>query len=50
MLVEYHNPWSGIASVGSLSFFLVLYWEVATTLDDPVNAPWFIGKIPEEWL
>jgi hypothetical protein len=50
MLVEYQNPWSGIASVGSLAFFLVLYWEVATTLDNPAKAPWFIGRIPDDWL
>jgi hypothetical protein len=39
MLVEYENPLSGMFSVGCLSFFLVLYWEVATTLDNPAKAP-----------
>ncbi len=50
MLVEYENPLSGMFSVGCLSFFLVLYWEVATTLDNPAKAPWFIGRLPSDWL
>jgi len=50
MLVEYKNPWAGMGAVGAVSFFLVLYWEVATTLDNPAKAPWFIGKIPVDWL
>jgi hypothetical protein len=50
MLIEYSNPWSGITAVGAVTFFLVLYWEVATTLDNPIKSPWFVGKIPSEWL
>jgi hypothetical protein len=50
MLIEYNNPWAGMGAVGSISFFLVLYWEVATSLDNPAKAPWFIGRIPGDWL
>lgn len=50
MLVEYHRAFAGVVSIGAISFFLVLYWEVATTLDNPVKAPWFAGQIPGEWL
>lgn len=50
ILYPYEKVISGVYSVFSLTFILVLYWKVATDLDDPRKAPWIAHLIPMEWL
>ncbi len=50
MMIEYESKWTGMFVVGTLTFMLVLYFEVAITLDNPAKAPWYTDKIPTEWL
>jgi hypothetical protein len=49
MLVHYDNSWAGILVVGSISFVLALYWQVATNLDNPLCGAWYVNQIPPEW-
>ena len=46
MILEYGSGIHGCLSIGSIAFFLVLYWEVATTLDDPLKSPWLNDSLP----
>lgn len=50
MLIDYDHIWSGRCSVFSITFACVLYWVVATELDDPARSVWFKERIPQEWL
>ncbi len=50
MVLEYEDVWSGRCSVFATAFILVLYWVVATELDDPHRSVWFKERIPQDWL
>ena len=50
MLTHYDNIWAGRACVFLVAFVLVLYFEVATELDDPFRGVWYVERVPEEWL
>lgn len=50
VMLDYENIFSGIASVFSVSFMIVLYWIIATELENPAKSPWFAERIPKEWL
>jgi hypothetical protein len=52
MLVKYYNPWIGAFAVQSIGFILLLYWQVATNLDNPFRGIWYVGQItiPPGWL
>ncbi|MES2931294.1 MAG: hypothetical protein V4682_01175 [Patescibacteria group bacterium] len=49
-LLSYEGVGAGIASTFSVSFVLLMYWEVAINLDNPRKAVWYIDEIPEEWF
>jgi len=48
--LEYEHLWAGFASVFSVAFVLALYWIVVVELQDPSKSPWFVERIPKEWL
>jgi hypothetical protein len=50
LLLPYHGAYAGFDNVFSTVFTLVLYWGVATKLDDPRKAPGLRDKINPEWL
>ena len=50
MMVHYDGVLAGVVSSSSLAFVLMLYWEVATNLDDPFKGVWYVGQIPSDWL
>ncbi|HEY0010452.1 MAG TPA: hypothetical protein VGB97_00890 [Candidatus Paceibacterota bacterium] len=50
MLLDYERADAGIALTCSVSFVLVLYWQVATNLDDPSAGVWYVKHIPPSWL
>lgn len=41
MLFNFEGAFAGIFYNASLAFVLGLYWEVATTLDNPSKGPWY---------
>lgn len=50
MLQNYEGPDAGMAATFAISFVLVLYWEVATNLDDPKTGVWYVDRIPTQWF
>ena len=50
MMIHFVGAFGGIASSFSMAFVLTLYWEVATSLDDPLSDVWDMGEIPPDWL
>lgn len=49
MLYDYASIVSGVVSVGTIGFILVLYFEISTELDDPKRGAWYLN-VPPEWL
>ncbi len=50
-LVLHYEGWiAGVFVNFCIAFTLILYWEVATNLDNPRKAVWFTNQIPEAWL
>jgi hypothetical protein len=45
----YDSYWIGFFSVYSVSYIIVLIWEVITDLDDPVHGVWVVKGIPAAW-
>lgn len=41
--------WTGMFSVLSISYVIILIWEVMIDLDDPVHGIWIIKEIPKKW-
>lgn len=50
IFLHYESFWTGLASVYSTTYIIVLVWEVIIDLDDPINGVWVIKNIPEEWM
>ncbi len=48
--IHYKHLVSGIVSVFSISFVLILYFIVIVELQNPAKALWFAERIPKEWL
>ena len=40
-LLPYPVDWFGYLGTGSIAFVLIMYWEVAYALDNPIKAPWY---------
>ena len=49
-VLHYETAMSGFAATFSISFVLVIYWEVAINLDNPRKAVWYTDRIPEDWF
>ena len=50
LVLHWQSPGAGIFANFCIAFTLVLYWEVATNLDNPHKAVWYTNQIPKEWL
>lgn len=50
MSLHYEGVWAGALSTFCISFVLVMYFEVATNLDNPKKGVWYVGRIPQDWL
>lgn len=50
LLMPFHTVFAGFNFVACTGFILVLFWEVATNLDDPVNGVWYKGWVDPSWL
>gem|GEM_PF-6318606 len=50
MYSYYADPLAGLVGSFSVAFVLVVFWEVAANLDDPVRGVWYHHKIPASWL
>lgn len=49
-VLPYDTVFAGLFAVGSVSFILATYWQLATTLDDSLKDPEVMREIPREWL
>lgn len=50
MLLNWSSAWTGFFANFCVAFSLSLVWEVATNLDNPRKAVWYVNQIPPEWM
>lgn len=49
-VLPYERAHTGFFSVGATSFLLAIYWQLSTTLDNPLKDPAVVAEIPKEWM
>ena len=50
LAVHWDSVIAGLLANFCVAFALTLVWEVATNLDNPRKAIWYINIIPKEWM
>lgn len=49
-LLNFSTAWVGFLITFCIGLMLVMFWEVAYNLDNPVKAVWYKTLIPVEWF
>ena len=49
-MLDFKNPYEGLAIVTAVTFAFTLIWEVIRQLENPKTSHWIVERIPADWF